>query len=328
MRLILQLGAGISVATAALANDSTASVAAGGLVLERSSAIDMASEDLYVSAHEIRIRYVFRNRTPRDVETVVAFPMPDRPLAAEYGTDVAYPSNFRTRVGGKAAAAKLERKAVVKDRDHTALLRRLGIPIAPGSISAATRVMDRLPRAEQRRLVELGLAAEEEYDDDGKGMKRHLVPQWTVRDKYWWTQRFPSGRDLIVEHRYAPGVGGSVESPVATREWRRTEDGRWAMSHYCMDSDFIRAVDRRSGKDPMKGPGMPDKRIDYVLTTGANWAGPIGDFRLVVDKGKPGNLVSFCESGVRKISSTQYEVRHRNWRPTRDLHVLIIEPRN
>jgi hypothetical protein len=32
------------------------------------------------------------------------------------------------------------------------------------------------------------------------------------------------------------------------------------------------------------------------------------------------------ESGVKKISPTRYEVRHANWRPTRDLHVLIIEP--
>ena len=72
---------------------------------------------------------------------------------------------------------------------------------------------------------------------------------------------------------------------------------------------------------------MPDKRADYVLTTGANWARPIGSFRLVVDKGKPANLVSFCADGVKKIGPTQYEVRHTNWRPTRDLHVLIIEPR-
>ena len=63
-----------------------------------------------------------------------------------------------------------------------------------------------------------------------------------------------------------------------------------------------------------------------MLTTGANWRSPIGTFRLVVDKGKPGNLVSFCEIGVKKISPTRYEVRHTNWRPTRDLHVLIIQP--
>jgi hypothetical protein len=100
------------------------------------------------------------------------------------------------------------------------------------------------------------------------------------------------------------------------------------IADYCVDKDFIAAVDRRSNKNPDQEPDMPEQRVDYVLTTGANWARPIGDFRLVVDKGKPTNLVSFCEDGVKRISATQYEVRHSNWRPKRDLHVLIIQPRH
>jgi hypothetical protein len=314
-------------ATAAIANDTTASTGAGGLVLERTNAVDMVSEDLYLSADEIRVRYAFRNRTPRDVETIVAFPMPDRDLSVEYGGDVAYPSNFRTRVAGQPVKAKLERKAVVKGADHAAVLRQLGIPIAPDSINDATRAMDRLSDAQKKRLIALGLAGDEEYDDTGKGMKHHLIPLWTVKDKYWWSQRFPAGRDLVVDHRYVPGVGGSLESAIAFKSMRGTSDFRQMAALYCIDDAFIAAVDRLSRKDEVQGPGMPDKWIDYILTTGANWRSPIGDFRLVVDKGKPGNLLSFCEDGVRKISPTQFEVRRKNWRPTRDLHVLIIEPR-
>ena len=67
-----------------------------------------------------------------------------------------------------------------------------------------------------------------------------------------------------------------------------------------------------------------ERRIAYVLTTGANWAGPIGDFHLTVDKGAPDSLVSFCADGVKKIGPTLFEVRHANFTPTRDLHVLIL----
>jgi len=327
MRRILQLMAGLAIAAPALANDTTASSPAGGLVLERTDAIDMVSEDLFVSADQIRVQYVFRNRTPKDVETVVAFPMPDRDLGEEYGGDVAYPSGFHTTVAGQPVSAKLERKAVVKGKDVTAELNRLKIPLAPDRIDAATAAMDQLPAAEKKRLVALGIAGDEEYDYDGKGMKHHLIPLWTVKDKYWWTQRFPAGRDLIVDHRYTPGTGGSVDSEIAFKQFRKTADTKQAIAYYCMDPEFIAAVDRRSGKNAQIGPEMPDRRVDYVLTTGANWRSPIGSFRLVVDKGKPGNLVSFCEEGVKKIGPTQYEVRHSNWRPTRDLHVLIIEPR-
>jgi hypothetical protein len=148
-----------------------------------------------------------------------------------------------------------------------------------------------------------------------------------VKDTFFWNQRFPAGRGVIVEHRYIPGAGGSVESAIAFPQFRHTADSKWAINRYCIDTAFLRSVDRLSSKDEMRGPNMPDRRIDYILTTGANWRSPIGDFRLIVDKGKPGNLVSFCGDGVRKISPTRFEVHHKNWRPTRDLHVLIIEPR-
>jgi hypothetical protein len=187
--------------------------------------------------------------------------------------------------------------------------------------------MDRLPDVQKKRLIQLGLAGDEEYDDTGKGMKHHLIPLWTVKDKYYWTQRFPAGRDLAVDHRYVPGVGGSVESTIAFKQFRATEDSKAMIARYCMDKDFIASVDRRARKDQTDGPGMPDRWVDYILTTGANWRSPIGKFRLVVDKGKPDNLLSFCGQGVRKINATQFEVTRSNWRPDKDLHVLIIEPR-
>ena len=61
-----------------------------------------------------------------------------------------------------------------------------------------------------------------------------------------------------------------------------------------------------------------------MLSTGANWQGPIKHFRLVVDKGEPGHLVSFCMDGVKKISPTQFEVVKTNFEPARDLDVLIV----
>lgn len=319
--LVVALGAAPS-----SANDSSASVAAGGLVLQRSDSIAMLNEDLYVSAEEIRVRYRFRNLRQAPLTTVVAFPMAPRVLTDEFGGDIVYPSEFHTSVDGKPVEIRLERKAIVKGRDVTAVLQRHKIPLAPDSIMTSTEAMDRLPKRDRDTLVRSGLAGEEEWDDDGRAMKKHLIPLWSVEEKYWWTQTFPAGRDVIIEHRYVPGAGGSVESPIAFPEFRGTPEAKAFIARYCIDRSFLAAVDaRRSRGDG--GPMMPDRHIDYILKTGANWAQPIGDFRLVVDKGKPGNLVSFCADQVRKISPIQFEVRRKNWRPDRDLHVLIIEPR-
>src|SRR5215208_3567934 len=226
----------------------------------------MVSEDLFVSADEIRIRYVFRNRTPRDVETIVAFPMPDRDLSKEYGGDVGYPSGFRTRVAGVPVKSQLERKAVVKGKDHTALLKLLRIPIAPESINSATAVMDRLPTAEKKRLQSLGLAGDEEYSTGTElTMKHHLVPLWTVQDRWWWKQRFPAGRDLVVDHRYVPGAGGSVDTLLRSPYVKNDDpDRRKMIAHYCIEKDILAAV------EPYKKEAyvaLPNRWIDYVLTT-------------------------------------------------------------
>ena len=98
------------------------------------------------------------------------------------------------------------------------------------------------------------------------------------------------------------------------------------IADYCVDAAFLAALDRRAEATRAEYPVLPEKRIGYVLTTGGNWAAPIGRFRLIVDKGAADNLVSFCGEGVRKVSPTRFEMVKTNWRPTRDLKVLIVEP--
>ena len=105
------------------------------------------------------MRYVFRNRSPRDIRTVVAFPMPDRDLGEERDMDVAYPSGFETRVDGRPVTMEVERKAVLGGVDHTALLAALGL-----AHDSDGEALDRLTPADRARLVKLGLAEADEYD--------------------------------------------------------------------------------------------------------------------------------------------------------------------
>ena len=106
---------------------------------------------------------------------------------------------------------------------------------------------------------------------------------------------------------------------------RNGENGAAGSRRYCIDADFLAALDRMSRAEQRRQAlAIRGAALSYILTTGGNWRAPIGDFRLVVDKGAPRNLVSFCGEGVRRISPTQFEIRHRNWRPDRDLAVLIV----
>jgi hypothetical protein len=325
----MALGA-MALAAPAAANDSVAEVRAGGLVLLRSSAIDMVSEDLFVSADEVRVRYVFRNvrGRARSINTTVAFPMPDRDLSEEELGDVSYPSGFETRVDGTAVRMRVERKALLGGKDHTALLAGLRVPVADDQGAAAGTIpeaLDALTPAQQDRLVRLRLASWVPQDA-ASGLRRRLAPMWTIRETWYWDQAFPAGRDTLVEHRYRPGTGGSVGTSLVDPGFRSSAEARDMVARYCIDGAFLAAVDRWARRAGGEWPVLPEERIGYILTTGGNWRAPIGRFRLVVDKGAPENIVSFCGEDVRKVSPTRFEMRRTNWRPDRDLDILIVKP--
>lgn len=316
--------------TAAMANDSSAELATGGLVFVQNNDIEMRAEDLFISAAEIRVGYRFFNRTNRDVVLRVAFPLPEITVEHE-DANISVPTEdpvnlvgFATLANGRKVEPQVEQRVFAKGVERTDLLRGLGIPLAP-HLAVTNDALDRLPQPKWKELIDLGLAAISEYDV-GKGMTKHLEARWTLRTTFHWQQTFPAGAETVIDHRYKPSVGGSVQTslgaPGATKEdWFATY-----RSKYCMDRDFLGSVDRlkRAAKSEYGAP-MSEERIDYILKTGANWAGPIRDFRLVVDKGEAANLVSFCGDGVRKIAPTRFEMRRTNFVPTQDFSVLILK---
>lgn len=246
--------------------------------------------------------------------------MPDRDLAEEGEQDVAHPTGFSTSVDGRPVAMQAERRALLRGRDVTGALAALKLPVLSDDL---TRLLDALPRADRDRLVAAGLARVDEYDA-GKGVERHLQPGWTVKETWFWRQSFPAGATLRVEHRYTPGTGGTVDTMLADPRFAAEPDVRRKIARYCIDESFLAGVGRLRAQRRGSLAALPESWLSYILTTGAYWGAPIGSFRLVVEKGAPDNLVSFCGDGIRKISPTRFEMRKANWRPERDLHVLIV----
>jgi hypothetical protein len=324
MAAAMMLGA----AGAAWANDSTAALGAGGIVLTESADIRMASEDLFVSKDLIRVRYQFVNESRTPITTRVAFPLPEANMQELSDIDVGWPTekgdnvmDFRVVVDGRAVKPELERKAFLKGQDVTAQLTRLGVPISPrpGDVSAAVQ---KLPASAKAELVRLKLA---------NVTPDFVEPFWVVKNTYHWPQTFPAGRPLAVEHTYKPIAGGSFFSALGYFQDPRMLDKYYG--DYCIDATTraglasrLKALQKRDGDNAM----MVQWTVDYVLTTGKNWKGPIGAFRLTLDKGKPDNIISFCLDGVRKTGPTTFVVERRNFEPEKDLSVMIFEvpPRN
>jgi hypothetical protein len=310
-------------------NDSSAELAAGGLVLVSNAHVEMRSEDLFISTEEIRVRYVFHNTSGKDVVTLVAFPMPDVDMSepdANFVIPTQDPENlvdFSAKADGKPIALRLEQKVFAKGIERTDVLRKYGIPLAP-HLEQAYKALEALNAATQEDLIRKGLIAVHEYDD-GNGMQRHLEPRWILKSTYYWDQTFPAGRDVVVEHRYKPVVGGSAGTMVGSPGWQKEERTADYEAKYCIDADFLAAVERARKAANVDYAPFTEERIAYILKTAANWAGPIGDFRLVVDKGSSDKLVSFCGTGVHKISATAFEFRLKNYVPTKDFYVLLLK---
>jgi hypothetical protein len=318
-----------SLGAPALANDSTAELTTGGLIFVPNEDVEMRSEDLYISAKEVRVQYRFFNKSARDVTVLVAFPMPEIRMEhqeSNFSVPTENPENlldFSTVVNGKPVTTKVEQRVIGVGIDRTRYLRDLGIPLAP-HLRSTHQALDKLPREKWDELLRLGLAEIEEYDDSGKGMQKHLHARWALQTTYYWEQTFPRGAETVIEHRYKPSVGGTAGTSIGVKSAEKEPHMVEYRRKYCMDKDFLGSVERVKKSVMSDYPPFMEERIDYILKTGANWSGPIKSFRLVVDKGDADSLVSFCGEGVKKIGPTQFELRKTDFMPTGNFAVLFL----
>jgi hypothetical protein len=315
------------------ADDSTATLGAGGLVLEKTDKIALVSEELYLSPAAVKVSYRFRNLMNADVETIVAFPMPD--ITGSVDMTVAIPDpakdnflRFVTRVDGKPVDSEVEQRAFLTapgkpDVEITDRLKSLGVPLMP-TMEAAGAALSALSEPQRKALADAEIAYPQEVDL-GKDAHVEWVPLWTLRSKFWRRQVFPAGKDILVEQTYTPGTGSQSTLSIGAPNLDPTQQTHYRET-YCTDGPFTSAVQslHRKANAPNSKLGAFEEYLSYVIASGANWAGPIGSFRLIVDKGDPLTLVSFCGDGVKKIGPTTFEMIAKDYTPRRDIELLFI----
>jgi hypothetical protein len=326
-------------ATPSSANDSSAAIGLGGLELTRNDAISMDSEELYLSRDKVTVKYRFTNNSADDVETLVSFPLPPIPRQTDgYLGEIDYPDwsqhlNFKTLVDGQPVRLETREEVSLMNRPDgknvEARLAQVGWPVHYWQDPEFWTTLDALSPAKRQAYIAEGLLRVPEYDGEA------IEPNWQVTTHITRTQNFPAGKTVTVEHSYKPVAGGSVGGALVP-EYRKT-GGEYLqdyMQRYCMDKPFLAGFDKQFNARQKAAKAKGDEFgnvpyvehwLSYVLKSGANWKGPIKDFRLVVDKGTAGNLVSFCMDGVKKIAPTQFEVRRTNFEPAQDLDILIVE---
>lgn len=252
--LALLLGFPVSVS----ANDAVAALGAGGIVIGKTDDIAMEKEDLFISEDKIRVSYLFRNTSNKDITTRVAFPVPGFPEEPEMdiGLDVHSnnPMGFSVKVDGKKVPFDTE-------------------------------------------------------------IKKH---DGNVKVIHHWMQTFPAGESLVVNHEYTPATGGEAQM------WFKEDERTNKISKYCIEPDFAKWLDRMSDSWERTHITLSPRYVDYILTTGANWKGPIGKFRLTIHKEKPENKISFCGTGVKKVDPRTFVMEKTDFVPKQDLHIMFV----
>jgi hypothetical protein len=306
------------------ADDSSAALGAGGVVLTQSADIRMAAENLHISPKEVRIRFEFANDSAKDIDTVVAFPLPDidtykfwgEPIGATT-TDPLNFVGFEVSADGRKVPVTVEQRAIYNGRDVTGIVKAVGLPI--NTIVDGSKAVDKLSKSAIASLQRAGLV---ERDGD------NTITKWVVRTKFYWRQRFPAGKTVILEQRYQPVTGQAFFSE-SELDGKNAEDSRYWQQNYCLDgptrSTIATKISESKKANPQDGGLLTAFSTDYILVTGNNWKGPIGKFHLTVDKLKPDNILSMCWDGaLRKTGATTFEAERENFAPARDIKLLVL----
>ena len=281
------------------ANDGFGGIGANGLEFAQNDKVAMKSEDLFISLKKIAVSYVFENTSDEDVTGEVIFPLPPVGLQNLKERDSNFPEdpdrknlvNFTVEANGQNITPNIERRAV-----------RIS-PSANADDPAGGEA------AKIQRLVSAELL---DVYNDLQGADRYSF-NWGVSIRYHWNQTFPAGTQISIRHEYEnypPGGIWSWSHP-ATEDYQRKIAER-----YCIDDSTSKALVRCKAA----------YQIDYILRTANTWKGPVGKFKLTIDKGQPQNVLSLCADGVEKTGPTTFVVEKTDYTPPEDLSILIATP--
>jgi hypothetical protein len=296
-----------------LANDSQVMFGAGGLQFQQTDEVRMEREELYLSPREVRVSYVFRNLTDHGVHMTVAFPMPD----VDVGEMVEAPHefhpssrdgdifDFHVEVNGLEIVSDLDARAYradQPDKEVTAILKESRMPLLsePG-VSGQYK-------ADTKALVAAGLMSE---DQSG-----NLRLNWIVKANFHWRQIFPAGQTTRITHRYKPVIGFYWSGNEISVDDRNLSD-------VCPDKAFVDALKALPVTPPDHLAAY--ETVQYILKTGANWAGPIGRFRLEINKARA-DLVSLCPIRGLKLErrGQSFVAEAAQYVPTTDIRLLFV----
>jgi hypothetical protein len=299
----------------ALAQDEGRGIgyAATGPVFDLPAGMSVERLEVYVSIRSVRLAYVFKSATQQTVH--FSFVMPDMPVDAspdtvglDAGDEAAglaadtQPVNYlnlSVHVNGRKLSLGGNGRALFEGKDVTRQLLDAGVPLLYDLIGEAP--WSHLPPDVQGKLRAGGLL--------GEG-----AAYWTYQAEFAWDQSFEPG-ETRVEVSYAPLA--HYWSDINLDDFPEIATDGSATRAYCIDDSVRRTV--------LSGEYYYELyTVTHLAAPAGRWRGPVGHYRLVVDKGATGNFVAFCPQAAKKISPTTFEWTATNFNPDSQTGALFF----
>ena len=206
--------------------------------------------------------------------------------------------SFKAVVDGKPVAVQVEQRAFYKGRDATAEVKAAGLPVNVLLAGNSDRIA-KLPKDEIAALLKADL-----IESEGTDASPDYAARWIVRTKFYWTQHFPAGKTVTIEHSYKPVTGAAFFTDNDLNAKPGSGDDDYWKKNYCIDAatpaQLSKQLALQKQKNALEGM-LTSLSTDFILTTANNWKGGIGLFHLTIDKLKPANTLSLCGySDIRK----------------------------
>ncbi|GAB1717614.1 MAG: hypothetical protein NTAFB05_26560 [Nitrobacter sp.] len=290
--------------------------AATGLVFDLPAGVSVERLEVHVSFYSVRLAYVFKSR--RRLTVHFRFALPDMPVDA--GEDIAaldkdseaaglaadtQPANYMNlsvRVDGKPVVLGGHGRALLDGKDVTRQLLDAGVPLLSGPAGSAWRRLtpDVRTKLEASRLISIDAAA------------------WTYQADFAWDAMLEPG-ETSVEISYA--TLAKYWSDITVDHFPEIAPDGSATRAYCIDDALRRAFFRK--------PFSYDiYTVTHLAAPAGHWRGPVGHYRLVIDKGAATNLVAFCPLSAKKISPTTFEWTAVNFTQDSPTGVLFFMDQN
>ena len=350
--LIRCAAAVVLLAQLTLSNDTFVHESAGNLMFVQNDKVAIQQERLIIGPPAqskdgnlrtipIHVEYELENTVSSTVEAKIGFPLAPCLLSdylMEKSTDFVSGS-ARSCVKEPAMTLSVDGHPIAGKWGFTFLRDGRGLGDGPADLDFGRRVSNLINRVgdpEKKFFKDdpaFARAAKEICSELGGQMKDtecSTFKRIAVHRTFLWEYRFlPHERSQVI-HDYQVTASWNVHpEDVFNSDAFCLSDSstQFAWKKYRDDLDNReKAYLHTTNPDGSSFPYPREFFTEYVLQTGALWAGPIADFDLTIRKSAESQLISTCFRGLTKSSPLTFTGHRSNFKPSEILRVLYLDP--